>query len=146
GFDPVRLRATGEALQRKRARAAARAWPVLARSLGAEFDSLFTEFAAETPLPRTGGPLADGRAFARYLAARDQVPDEGKLEALAVDLHHVSTPDGLRPRRGSALKAARTGGGHRLAYAIRLPGIGEWWGSLPLFWRRAQKRPSLLSK
>ncbi len=146
GFDPMRLRAAGEALLRKRARAAARAWPVLARSLGAEFDPLFTMFAAVTPLPRRGGPLADGRGFARFLAAQDRLPDEGKLEVLWVDLYHLSTPDGLRPRSGPALQAVRTGGGRRLAYALRLPGIGAWWGSLPLFRQRPQKRPSLLSK
>jgi hypothetical protein len=131
GFDPSRLRASAAALRRKRARAAARAWPGLARALGEEFETRFTDFAARTPLPREGGPLADGRAFAAELAARGELPDEGRLEALAVDLHHRKTAGGLRPRRGFAFKAARLRAARRLLLGVRLPWLGVWQFRLP---------------
>jgi hypothetical protein len=132
-FDTERVRATAEALAHKRARAVARAWPGLARALSADFAERFAVFAAGTPLPRAGGPLADGRAFAADLAQRGELPDAGRLEALAVDLHYRRTPEGLKPRRGPTIKVARLRGARRLIVAARLPWLGERRVSLP--WR-----------
>jgi hypothetical protein len=132
-FDAARVRAAAEALAHKRARALARAWPGLARALGENFAGRFAAFAAVTPLPRAGGPLADGRAFAAHLVDRGGLPDAGRLEALAVDLHHRRTPDGLKPRRGPAFKAARLRESRRLVLAVRLPWLGEHRVSIP--WR-----------
>src|SRR5262245_62673938 len=84
GFHPDRVRASAESLARKRQRAVARAWPALTRALAEAFAGRFATYAETTPLPREGGPLADGRAFARFLAAAKELPDAGKLEALAV--------------------------------------------------------------
>jgi len=68
GFDAERVRAAAEALARKRMREAARAWPALVKALGGGlFRQRFTEFAARTPRPARGGPLADGHTFAREL-------------------------------------------------------------------------------
>jgi hypothetical protein len=127
GFDAGRLRAAAAALAHKRARAAARAWPALARALGEGFEARFADFAARTPLPEKGGPLADGRAFAAELAARGELPDEGRLEALAVDLRHRRTAAGLRPRRGAVLKVAWLRGARRLVLGVRLPWLGVRW-------------------
>jgi len=120
GFDRERLRLAGESLARKRAGAVARAWPRLTVALADRYPTLFSEFASAHPLPSHGGPLADGRAFARWLANRGQLADAGKLETLMVDLHFVSGPQGLRPRRGPALKAVWLGERRRLVLGVRL--------------------------
>jgi len=140
GFDADRVRATAGVLARKRARAAARAWPALAAALGYRFERLFAAFADANPLPAEGAPLADGRAFARCLAAAGELPDEGRLEALAVDLHYRTTPGGLRPRRGSACKLALLRRPRRLVVALRLPWLGERWLTVPLGLRRGKPK------
>jgi hypothetical protein len=132
GFDAVRLRVAAASLARKRARAAARAWPGLARSLGRGFGELFAAYAEAVPLPRDGGPLADGRAFARWLAARGQLPEAGRLQALAVDLRYAGNADGLLPRRWSTCKTAWLPQSRRLIVAVWLPWHGEYWLSIPL--------------
>jgi hypothetical protein len=133
-FDAERIRATAQALANKRARAAARAWPALAGALGDDFDRRFAEYAAEHSLPAEGGPLADGRGFAAHLAARGELPDEGRLEAFGVDLRYRRSADGLRPRRGAVFKAAWLRGRRRLVLGVRLPWLGVRWLSLPLGW------------
>ena len=94
GFDPARIRATADALARKRARGVARAWPSLAGALGDRFGPLFAAFAAATRPPRHGGPLADGRAFARALADWGELPEAAHVEVMAVDLRHAPRPTG----------------------------------------------------
>jgi len=131
-FDAARLRAAAASLARKRARATARAWPGLARAHGRRFGGLFSSYAEAVLLPRQGGPLADGRAFARWLAARGELPEAGLLQALAVDLRHTGNPDGLAPRRWPTCKAAWLRESRRLIVAVRLPWLGERWLSIPL--------------
>jgi hypothetical protein len=127
GFDGDRLRAAAESLLRKRTREAAHAWPALARALGESFDEKFRDFAGRVPLPHEGGPLADGRAFAADLAARGELPDEGRLEALTVDLHYRRTARGLKRRRGLAVRVIRLRQARRLVIAVRLPWLGVRW-------------------
>ncbi|MGH8906280.1 MAG: hypothetical protein ACRD0K_07160 [Egibacteraceae bacterium] len=74
GFDPGQAAATADVLLRKRASSVARACPVLARSLSGQFDERFAAYASATPMPRTGGALADGRAFARALRRAGALP------------------------------------------------------------------------
>jgi hypothetical protein len=136
GFDEERLCAAGASLARKRARAAARAWPRLNQALGRRFCELFADYAAATSLPRDGGPLADGRAFARWLAVRGQLPEAGLIEALAVDLRYGGTQGGLLLRRRPACRAAWLPESRRLMVGIRLPWLGERWLSIPFRWRR----------
>src|SRR5262249_21392119 len=81
GFDAGRLRAAAASLAVKRRRAAARAWRGLAAALGGPFAERFDAFAATTPLPRDGGPLADGRVFLRWLG-KTELPEEVRLQAL----------------------------------------------------------------
>jgi hypothetical protein len=135
-FDAMRLRAAATSLARKRARAAARAWPGLARALGRRFGRLFAAYTDAATLPRAGGPLADGRAFARWLAARSELPEAGRLQALAVDLRYVGNPDGLALRKGLTCRAAWLRQARRLIVAVRLPWLGEFWLTIPLGWRR----------
>ena len=132
GFDAKRLGAAVASLARKRRRAAARAWPAAAQALGDRFDERFAAYAASAPPPREGGPLADGRAFARWLAARGELPEAGRLQALAVDLRYAKTPGGLVSRRWPICKAAWLDRSRRLIVAVWLPWLGEYWLRIPL--------------
>jgi hypothetical protein len=136
GFEAARLRLAAAALARKRARAAARAWPGLARALGERFGGLFAAYAGAAPLPREGGPLADGRAFARWLAARDELPEAGRLQALLVDLRYAAGLDGLVPRRWPSCRIAWLRRSRRLLVAVCLPWLGVRRLSIPLGRRR----------
>jgi hypothetical protein len=132
GADTKRLSATAEGLFRKRRRSVARAWPALVQALGNQFSERFAAFAAETALPREGGALADGREFVRFLAKRGDLPDAGRLEALAVDLRYSQSACGLVPRRGPAFKMSVLKNPRRLILALRLPWLGQRWLTVPL--------------
>src|SRR5579859_2378453 len=67
GFDQARIALLRGGLRRKRARAIARTWPRLAAALP-DFDTLLQEFMTTHPGPNAGGPAADGRDFAAFLA------------------------------------------------------------------------------
>jgi hypothetical protein len=125
-----RLAVAADALLTKRFRAIARVWPALARSLGDEFEPRFRDFAHRTPLPETGGPLADGRAFARKV--RD-LSDEARLELLSVDLHWKRHGAGLVVRLGPTLKATWLRESCQVVIGLRLPWLGERW--LSFGWR-----------
>jgi len=105
GFDAARVRAAADALAFKRARAVAQAWPSVRAMLGADFRASFAACAASAPLPQHGGPLADGRRFVRYVAARVPLTDDIKLQALSIDLRYRQTAAGLLRRRGPHLRA-----------------------------------------
>jgi hypothetical protein len=132
-FDVVRLEAASEALATKRARAVVQAWPGLAQALGESFAELFAGYAGPEGIPHRGGPLADGRAFVRYLSKVGSLPDAGRLQALWVDLHYRSCRDGLRPRRLPAIALVFLGDSGRLLLGIQLPGIVRYL-NVP-FWR-----------
>jgi hypothetical protein len=108
-----------------------RVWPALARCLGERFAERFTAFAAATPLPAEGGPLADGRAFARTVTPAEMT-DEARLEVLGVDLRFRSNLRGLLPRRGVVLRAARLRQARRVVIGTRLPILGVRVFSLPV--------------
>lgn len=132
GFDADRVQATAAALASKRRHAVARAWPGLAEALGQQFVERFDGFAATTPMPHMGGPLADGRMFLRWLAVRGDTPEACRLQAFAVDLRCLATTAGLVPRRGPMLKIVRLRQPRRLVMAMRLPGLREFWLSVPI--------------
>ncbi|HEY0816941.1 MAG TPA: hypothetical protein VGE11_27005 [Pseudonocardia sp.] len=82
GFDPARLTATRRALLRKRAGAAARAWPALATFFGDRWASTFAAHHAGRP---PGGALRDGWDLARALRAEltaDAAAELAEREAL----------------------------------------------------------------
>ncbi len=135
-IDAVRLDAAAAALQRKRIRGVARAWRDLARALGPQFGSLFAAYTATENLPRDGGPLADGRRFAAWLAARNDLPDAGKLQALIVDLRFATRPNGLSVRRWPTYKATRLHESRRVAIGVNFPWLGALWCSFPIAFRR----------
>ena len=132
GFDAGRVEEAAQALARKRCRSVAKAWPALTRALGEGFEVRFAAFAAANSLPEDGGPLADGRAFARFLAMAGGLPEESRLEVMAVDLSYVSTIRGLLPRGGFALRVALLRCAARLVLGIRVPWFGVRWLSISL--------------
>jgi hypothetical protein len=113
GFDGERLRLAAGSLLNKRLREVERAWPALARCLGAHWSARFTAFARTTPPPAAGGPLADGLAFARTLPAGD-LDDEARTERFFVELH----------RARLAVRAAWLPQAGRLLLGVRLPWLG----------------------
>ena len=142
GFDVDRLHATAAALTTKRLRAAARAWPTLAESLGRRYENLFREFATTTKMPDSGGPVLDGRAFARWLACRNELPESGRLQALAFDLRFAQTAVGSLHRRRIAVKTCLLCNPRRLVVGLRLPWLGERWLTIPLG-RQFQKKETV---
>jgi hypothetical protein len=132
GFDADRVRATAAALVTKRRRAVARTWTGLAEALGERWVERFAAFAAISPAPHTGGPLADGRTLLRWLAATGERPEACRLQALTVDLRFAATAAGLVPRRGLTLKIARISYPRRLVVALRLPWLREIWLHVPI--------------
>lgn len=131
GFDIKRIEATSAALLSKRRHELAHSWPALTSALGERFLSLFAEYAALTPMPKIGGPRADGRLFARFLAKKRLLPDAGRLEALRVDVHFQTTAAGLTRRRGPTVQIAWLRKARRIVTALRLPIFGERWLRLP---------------
>lgn len=124
-FEAARVNVAAEALAHKRNRGVQRAWPVLTAVLGDDFEPRFAAYCRDHPLPRQGGPLADGHAFACHLTRRGQFPPAARLELMGVQLRFRETASGLVSRRGLALKCVRHVG--RWVLAVRWSGRGEWW-------------------
>ncbi len=123
GFDLAALADASAALRSKRRAQALGAWPSLAGALpdaAARFDA----WALAHELAPGDTPLEDGARFARWLAAKGELPDAGRLELAGFELRWRRGPLGLRPR-SVAVRALRAGG--RLFLALRLPGLGERW-------------------
>ena len=118
GFDRTRIDAAADALAFKRMRAVAQAWPGVRASLGETFRDLFSAYAAGCLLPAQGGPLADGRAFVRYLASKGPLADTVRLHALEVDVRCRRTSQGLAPRRLPAVRLAWLRQSRTLAVAV----------------------------
>jgi hypothetical protein len=66
GVDAAEVDRTAAALAAKRLRAVRRAWPALARDVGAQLEPRFADYARSVPVP-DGGAAADGLAFAAVL-------------------------------------------------------------------------------
>ncbi len=109
---------------------------ISSKGVDGNLGELFRAFATTATTPRLGGPLADGRAFARWLSQSQKLPDAGRVESLAVDLRYRSTPQGLVPRRGPALRFALLHRERRLVIAVRLPWLGERWLTIPFGYAR----------
>jgi hypothetical protein len=124
GFDPARLQAAADSLAKKRARAAARAWPGLAESFQTSYQANFLEYAAVTTLPIDGGPLADARAFIRYQESRGDLPDTLHQQAIVVDVRFKSTARGLVARSLPGFRIAWLRNLRRLVVAIWIPAFG----------------------
>jgi hypothetical protein len=107
GFDAVRVGAARRALLRKRAAEAAKAWPLLAAALGADWVPVFVADRAGTaPV----GGLRDGWDVARALDARGELPAAARSEL--VDRDRALRYDGRgapRPRPLAGLRRTITG-------------------------------------
>ena len=128
GFDEAMFRESASSLANKRRHAVKATCPKLAAQLGERFHSLFSEFAKSNGIPAFGGPVADGRAFARYVATIEPLSVEAKLEALAIDLKFEAYAQGLFPRQGFFIGIVKLDPPKHYAIAVRIPWIGErWW-------------------
>lgn len=130
-FDAREVRVAGVALARKRMRSAAKAWPRLAKELGAVFAVRFAAYSMEAPWPPPGGPLADGWLFARWLGRRGELGEEGTLELAACELRARWNPETGRLVFGRrlALRVARLPGSGGVVVGVRLFGREWWWRS-----------------
>src|SRR5262249_24375544 len=106
GFDSLTLHASARSLVEKRIVAVARSLPTLAEALVPPLVDLFKAYAQANSLPLLGGAIADGRAFVRWLAAENGLPEACRLEALVVDLRYRAIRQGLVPRRWVGLQYA----------------------------------------
>lgn len=122
GFDPARVAAARHALRDKRRRALLRAWPALPETFGERFDEVFLAFVEQTPPPRDGGALADGRSMLRWLERRGTLDPALRLRARAFDLLYRSTPEGVTPRRGAGVRVAFARRPLRVVMLWRWPG------------------------
>ncbi len=130
-FDADDLSIAATALAQKRLREVARAWPNLAASLGDLFATQFRLFAATTPIPHEGGPLADGFAFAQHLHSSGQLPDAGHDELIATALRFRPTSHGLTARRGPFIQIRLSRRPFCFVFAARVPLVGELWFRFP---------------
>lgn len=131
GFDASRVQATRTALAAKRRQAVAHVWPALAQWLGPDYTAHFTRYASHVPLPAEGGPLADGRAFARWLAPTQTLSDAVAWQALGVDLRFAHSQRGLTPRRTPSLRLLRLPQARSWVLGLRVPRLGEWYWQSP---------------
>ena len=113
GFDVARIGATARALQSKRRRSVARAWPALATAIGVPFRELFDAYSAASRYPADGGPAADALGFAEHLARSGALPHPARVELLAT-----------RARQGFPVRAAVLSDPRRLLLMVRLPWRG----------------------
>jgi hypothetical protein len=132
GFDAERVRSAAAGLRAKRAHAIAKAWPRLARALGPALGAEVERHVRRLPSAPASGPLGDGRALARALAAEGRLPWEGRLELLASEVRYRWPADGRRLVRRAGAAAAWRRSPAGLVVAVRLPGLGERWLSLPI--------------
>ena len=131
GFDAKRIQACARSLVNKRRQALARAWPKLVKLLGERYVAHFTAYAGAHPLPGTGSPLADGRAFLDWLDQQGELTDALQVEAMAFDMHYIETPIGVRSRHGFAFKTTKLRQDRARIIAVRIPWLGERWWRIP---------------
>jgi hypothetical protein len=115
GFDPDRLAATRRALLRKRAGAAAAAWPLLAASLGPDWLAAFTASAAGRP---PAGALLDGWEVARAVHRSGELGEAATVELAEREVTLRRTATGHVRRRLPAVH--RTGRGAVVQLAGRV--------------------------
>lgn len=124
------------ALQRKRARALARAWPGLSQALGGDLPAQFDRFARDTPLPARGGALADGRAFLAWLKKAGCFPTRMSFDVMLVDLRFRQSSRGLDARTGPSLRCTLHDPRWRVCFGIRAAFAGR---VLERIWRLGQR-------
>lgn len=102
GFDEARVRATENALLRKRAGEVAARWPNLRAQFGPEWSTVFADWArGRAP----HGSWRDGWDLARRLAASGDLRAAGAAELAVAEATYIYDGQAApRPRRGPALR------------------------------------------
>jgi hypothetical protein len=124
GFADDKADAASRSLRRKRARAAAGAWPALSITLGEGFAARFDGFAREMAPPAWGDGFADGLAFARTLS-RDELSEAARVELLLARAVVRGPAGAPRPRRGVFVGARSLHEPRRVLIVLRAPGLGR---------------------
>jgi hypothetical protein len=106
-------------IARKRARQVARAFPALARDLGADYQETLAAFARATP-PGDGGAIADGLALGTVVARKRRLSDDAKVEQMVAA---VTSCRGV-PRRVPHLAATLTRHPRGIVMVTHLPVLG----------------------
>lgn len=122
GFIAQDVRAGGDSLARKRARAAADAWPALAHQ--SRFAETFGAFARRHPPPAPNGGLADGFAFAASLGA-EELGEDARVELWLARALLVRRGSVVAIRRGPYVAAPGLRDPPRLLIVLRLPWLGR---------------------
>jgi hypothetical protein len=119
GFTADRLAVARRALLRKRAGAAAAAWPQLAASLGPDWLALFTLAVGDRP---PAGALVEGWDLARTLHRRGELGDAAAVELAEREVTLRRTGAGPAHRRMPAVRRAGRGVVVQVAgRVVRLP-------------------------
>ncbi len=122
GFDVERVHEAAKSLLNKRRRGVERSWPALVAALGDTFRPRFEAWARRHPLGVEASALGDGRRFAQGLLDTGDFPEAAREELFTFDVRFRLGEEGLLPRRGPGVLAARLGTPRRLFVALRLPG------------------------
>jgi hypothetical protein len=122
GFDAARVRATEEALLRKRAGEVGTRWPTLVGQLGPQWSAEFAAWARGRP-PR--GSWRDGWDFARHLAAAGRLGPAAAGDLAAAEVRYAY--DGVAVPRRRRLPALRRIGS---AIAVQVGGRVRVYGRL----------------
>jgi hypothetical protein len=118
GFDEARVRATENALLRKRAGEVGARWPALRAQFGAQWGATFAAWA-QGRAPH--GSWRDGWDFARHLAARQQLRADAALDLAIAEVTYAY--DGHSPPRRRWLPALRR---HPGGFVIQVAGHCRW--------------------
>jgi hypothetical protein len=137
GFDQERLRATTEALLRKRAGEVGERWPALRIQFGPQWTDAFAAWARDRP-PQ--GSLRDGWDLARTLADRGTLGPLAAVELAQREAayHYDGTTD-PRPRRALSPHRALSLNRAADAYVVRLG--SRMWTIRPRRLRRTGRPP-----
>jgi hypothetical protein len=121
GFDQARVRATEEALLRKRAGEVGNRWPTLRSDFGPQWSATFAQWArGRSPQ----GSLRDGWDFARCLAAEGQLGPAAAWDLAVAEATYVY--DGASaPRRRLLPALHRNSGGILVQVLGRVFRIGQ---------------------
>lgn len=130
----MRAKALARALVRKRGRAVARAWPALARCLGADFGAHFAAYATRNPPPPECDTIADGLMFATSLRGAVELDDDARLELLLTCARYVLRGGRISRRRIPFVGAFRARARERFVLVLGIPALGVSTIALPYRW------------
>lgn len=120
GFNPQQVALAAHTLSKKRARVVERTWPMVAAALAEAFELAFLQYARHNKIPSDGGPLTDGRLFARFLEERGNFPESALQEVLSFDLSYSLRGGKIALRYGFGMRCVKLSNSSSLLLGLRL--------------------------